>query len=60
VPSYEEAAVVVLGILHLAPHRVPVHMNVGYRHKYRYLQHLAIYVLLLVYNLGYDNTTITR
>ena len=31
---------------------VPVHMHVGYRHKYRNLQHLALDMLLLVDYLG--------
>ena len=32
---------------------------VGHRHEYRYLHHLAVYMLLLVYNLGDYNATVT-
>lgn len=59
-PCYKEATMVVLGILYLATNREPVDMYVGDRHEDRYLQHLAIYVLMFVYYLGDNNAAITR
>ena len=48
----------ILEILDHAAHRKPVHVDVGDRHEDRYLHHLPIEILALVYRFGHDHTAV--
>ena len=59
-PGHQEAARMVLEILHLAPHGNPVHVDVGDRHEDRDLHHLLLKVFRLADHLGHHHPAVAR